>query len=408
MAEERNFAPFPYDPKTIDAVIVGHAHLDHTGRLPKLVKEVFRGRIYVTAPTAELTRLVLDDSEKLMREEARREGHPVLYGRKEIEETIQLFEDLPYDEPLEIFPGIRLTFKNAGHILGSAITVIESEGKTLVYTSDLGNAPSELLSPPDEIPKADFIITETTYGARIHEPLSERHQKLADIIKSVVATNGVLMIPAFAIERTQELLHDIEHFCNSVNCAVPTFYLDSPLAAKVTRVFEKYPEYLKPNLSMSHEDTFGLSRLVITQTVEQSKEINDVPGPKIILAGSGMLNGGRILHHLTRYIEGSVNALLIVGYQAMGTLGRRLLEGEKRVRIFNKDYQVHARVLAIGSYSAHADSVQLLDWIGAVNGVQRVFLVHGDSEQAVGLALRVESELHLEAVIPQQGEVYEL
>lgn len=410
LAEERNYAPFAFDPKTIDAAVLCHAHLDHVGRIPKLVKEGFAGRIWCTAPTKELAQLVMEDNLKLMREEAKRDNHPPLYFEEDIAAAAQLFETTGYNEPLEILPSVKLTFKNAGHILGSAIALITAEGKTLAYTSDLGNAPSELLFPPEKIDSADFVICESTYGGRVHEDIKKRHEKLTQIISSTIAQNGVLMIPAFAIERTQELLHDIEHFCQVGNCATPTFYLDSPLAEKVTRVFYKYPEYLNEKIGLSHKngDIFGLSRLRITTTVEQSKEINIAPKPKIIIAGSGMLNGGRILYHLQNYIDQPKNTLLIVGYQAAGTLGRRLLEGEKDIKIFGKKYKVGAKVLAIGSYSAHADSVQLLNWLGKISGVKRIFLTHGEAKEALAFARSISSKLNIESAIPQQGEEYEL
>ena len=271
-AEERNFELFAYNPREIDFVILGHAHLDHSGRLPKLVKDGFCGRIYATAPTKELTKLVLEDSEKLAQEEAKREHHKPFFSQEDIDRVMGLFEAIPYEETIEISEQIKLTLKNAGHILGSAVTVIESEDKKIVYTSDLGNVPSQLLDPPSLILDATYVICEATYGGRTHEDLLKREQKLAGIINETVAQNGVLMIPTFAIERTQELLHDIEHFCAVGQCEKPTFYLDSPLATKVTKVFEKYPEYLSKTLNQFHknEDFFGLERLKITQTVEES------------------------------------------------------------------------------------------------------------------------------------------
>lgn len=409
-AEERNYAPFAIEPKRIDALIVCHAHLDHVGRTPKLVREGFRGRIYCTAPTKELAYLVMEDNAKLMREEAKKDNHPPLYLDEDIAFAMQLFEACHYDEQIEIVPGFVLTLKNAGHILGSAIAVLTIEEKTLVYTSDLGNTPSELLSPPAKINRADYVICESTYGGRIHEDSAKRHEKLTQIINSTTAQNGVLLIPAFAVERTQELLHDIEHFCTQFNCEIPTFYLDSPLAQKVTRVFDKYPEYLNKELTKIHKsrDIFGLARLKITSTVRESQKIDLAPSPKIIIAGSGMMNGGRILYHLQNYIGDSKNTLLIVGYQAKGTLGRRLLDGEKTIKIFGKRYEVAATILAISSYSAHADSPQIVDWISGIDGVRKVFLVHGETDQSLALSRALKSKTGVEVLIPQQGEEYTL
>ncbi len=409
-AEERNYAPFPYNAREIDFVIICHAHLDHTGRLPKLAKEGFLGKIFSTGPTKELTGLVLSDSEKLMREESERDDHPPLFGIDDVERVMNLFETLTYGENVEISPGIRLTFKNAGHILGSCVCLLEADGTKLAYTSDLGNKPSLLLAGPEYIENAAYVICESTYGGRIHEDVSTRTKKLSSVISSTIVTNGVLLIPAFAIERTQELLHDIDHFCSVEGCDKPTFYLDSPLAQKVTGVFGKYPEYLSDNIRKGHTDGdfFGLERLKITQSVEESKHIQDLPNPKIIIAGSGMMNGGRILHHLRRYIEDENSAILIVGYQAQGTLGRRIFDGEKNVKVFGEPKQVNAKVLTIGSYSAPADMPQLIDWLSHVKGMKKVFLVHGENNESLALSGEISRTLKVETVIPQIGESYEL
>ena len=408
LSEERNFSPFAYNPKEIDFVIIGHAHLDHTGKLPKLVKEGFRGRIYATAPTKELTRLVLEDSAKLAREEAEKNNHPLFFTDDDIDNAMELFESISYNEPVEISPQIKLTFKNAGHILGSAVTLLESEGEKLVYTSDLGNKPSELLEPPEQILEADYVICESTYGGRTHEDSSRREQKLAEIINATVAQNGVLLIPTFAIERTQELLHDIEHFCDSGKCEKPTFFLDSPLAQKVTKVFEKYPGYLSGKIRKVHPDNdfFGLDRLQVTQTVEESKAIDVAPNPKVIIAGSGMLNGGRIIFHARKYLEDPKNTLLIVGYQPVGSLGRRLIEGDRKVKILGKTIHVSARIESIRSYSAHADIPQLLDWLGSIQGCRQIFLVHGEADQMLILSKAIKTQFNVETVAPQQGESY--
>ncbi|HSX19467.1 MAG TPA: MBL fold metallo-hydrolase [Candidatus Saccharimonadales bacterium] len=409
LAEERNYAPFAYDPKTIDFLLIGHAHLDHVGRIPKLVKEGFRGRIFSTAPSKEIARLVLEDSFKLMREEANREDKPLLYYEEDITASMNLFETIGFDEELEITNGIKITFKNSGHILGSASIVVKSENKTLFYSSDIGNSPSVLLDDHQTVESADYVICESTYGGRVHEDIGRRSEKLGEIINATIEKNGVLIIPTFAIERTQELLSDIEHFCKNASCALPTFYLDSPLGQKVTEVFQKYPQFLKKEIqSVNLQEFLGLSRVKMTATSEQSKEIEFAQNPKIIMAGSGMMNGGRILFHLQNYIEDPNNTLLIVGYQAQGTLGRRLLEGEEEIKIFGKSYQVGAKVMAIGSYSAHADAPQLLKWLQSIKNVKKVFLVHGESSQMMDLAKSVEEKLNLETAMPQQGEEYEL
>lgn len=407
LAEEHNYSPFPYNPTAVDAVIVGHAHLDHTGRLPKLVKEGFGGRVWSTGPTQELTQLVLEDTAKIMAEE---KGVTPLYNKEDIEATMELFECLPYEERVEIAPSLVLAFKNAGHILGSCITVLEAEGKKLVYTSDLGNNPSQLLDPPVKVESANYAICESTYGGRTHEQASRRAQKLAGIINTTVAQNGVLLIPTFAIERTQELLHDIEHFCVINQCRKPSFFLDSPLAQKVTRVFAKYPEYLSQKIRQFHQgaDFFGIERLKITTTREESEAIHSQPNPKVIIAGSGMMNGGRILFHAQKYLSDPTNTLLIVGYQPLGSLGRRLIEGERQVKILGHLVTVKSKIESIRSYSAHADLPQLLEWLGGIGNCQKIFIVHGETDQSLTLAKELKKTSNCDIFIPQQKESYEL
>lgn len=409
-SEKRNLEPFSFVASAVDALVISHAHLDHTGRIPKLFKEGFRGKIFCTGPTKELTYLVLEDSEKLAREEAKKNNHASLYSESYIQNAMELFETLAYGERVEIAGGVWLTFKNAGHILGSAITLIESEGVKLAYSGDLGNKPSVLLDEPDYLGACDFLICESTYGGRIHEDIEKRRGKLSEIILNTISQNGVLMIPAFAIERTQELLHDIEDFCTVQNCEKPTFYLDSPLAFKVTKVFKKYPEYLNGKLFEVHKDNdiFGDSRVEITSTVEASKAINDAPNPKVIIAGSGMMNGGRILHHMKRYLPDIKNTLLIVGYQSVGTLGRRIYDGEKEVRIHGEKVEIGAQVKTIGSYSAHADMPQIINWISGISGLKKVFIVHGESDQVDALGNAIQKNLKIAVQAPHEAEGYNL
>lgn len=409
LSEERNYTSFAFNAKSIHTVIVGHAHLDHTGRLPKLVRDGFRGKIYSTGPTKELARLVLEDSQKLMEEEAERDDHSPLYTQVDVDNTLELFETIQYNESVEIAPNVKLTLKNAGHILGSSLTILEAENKKLVYTSDIGNTPSTLLDPPAQIDSADYLICESTYGGRVHEDSTRRLVKLAEVLSATVKASGVLLIPSFAIERTQELLHDIEKFCNSENCEKPDFYLDSPLASKATAVFKKYPNYLRGELTNGQDrDFFGLSRVHITASVDESKAINDSANPKVIIAGSGMMNGGRILHHLRRYIENTNCTLLIIGYQAQGTMGRKILDGEKIIKVFGENLTVKARIKAIGSYSAHADLPQLISWTSKIGGLKKVFIVHGESEQALTFSKNLKAKLNLDSIIPQQGESYNI
>ncbi len=408
LADEKNYEDFAYDPKTIDLVVIGHAHLDHTGRLPKLVKYGFSGKIISTEPTCEITRLVLMDNSKIMHEEAKRNHHAPLYANEDVDRALELFDTVAYNVRLEVLSGVFITLKNAGHILGSATVTLEAEGKTIVYTSDLGNRDCELLDDPEIIANADYVICESTYGGRVHEDPAQREEKLAEIINHTISTGGVLMIPAFAIERTQELLHDIEHFCEKGNCLVPRFYLDSPLANKVTGVFEKYQNFLARDLKTEKLDIFALHRVKITSSVDESKEINETPGPKIIIAGSGMMNGGRILFHMQKYAGDPNNALLFVGFQSQGTLGRRIFDGEREIKIFGEKHTVRAHVYAIGSYSAHADSVQLIDWISKIGGIKKIFLFHGERSQSEVFKNTISEKLKIETEIPNLNDSYEI
>lgn len=408
LADEKNYEAFVFDPKTIDVVVIGHAHLDHTGRLPKLIKYGFSGKIVSTEPTREITRLVLMDNAKIMHEEAKRNHHAPLYANEDVDRALELFVPIPYNLRLEILDGVFITLKNAGHILGSSTITLEAEGKTLVYTSDLGNRDCELLDDPEIIERADYLICESTYGGRIHEDPAKREEKLAQIINHTIAQGGVLMIPAFAIERTQELLHDIEHFCEKGNCLVPRFYLDSPLANKVTGVFEKYKNFLAHDLKAENLDIFALHRVKITSSVDESKEIDEIPGPKIIIAGSGMMNGGRILFHMQKYAGDPNNALLFVGFQSQGTLGRRIFDGEREIKIFGEKHIIRAQVYAIGSYSAHADSIQLIDWISKIQGIKKIFLFHGERTQSEVFKNTIGEKLKIDTEIPNLNDSYEV
>jgi len=410
MSEERNYSPFPFRASEIDFVIVCHAHLDHTGRLPKLAREGFTGKVFATAPTRELTQLVLEDSEKLMEEKAERENILPLYKIEDVSRILDQFETLSYEQTVEISPEIKITLKNAGHILGSAVAFVESRGVRLAYTSDLGNVPSLLLNPPAHIDNADYIICESTYGGRVHEDVKSRRLKLAEVINNTISQNGILMIPSFAIERTQELLHDIEDFCSVSGCDRPTFYLDSPLAQKVTAVFGKYPEYMSATLQKNHKNRnfFGLERIHFSNSVDESKQLELAPNPKVIIAGSGMMNGGRILHHLLNFASDGKNSILILGYQAQGTLGRRIFEGNREVRIYGKKVIVNAQIKSIGSYSAHADMPQIVDWLSYSKNVKTIFLTHGEVDQQLTLSSTIKSELGKQVIIPQMGESHDL
>ena len=300
-AEDKNFHPFPFDPKEIDALVLTHAHFDHNGRIPKLYKEGFRGSIYCTTPTAELSMLNLRDAAHLMADEAERHQHDPLYTDQEVEALEKLWRPVSYHREQEVAPGVRVYLTDAGHILGSASVRLEAEGKAIAFSGDLGNTPVPLLHSTECLNGAEVVVIESTYGNRIHEPHTERYSILTDAIRQTVQSKGTLLIPAFALERTQELLYELHHLIITGQVPRIPIYLDSPLAIAATEVFQEHYDYFNAEARKAIEqgqELFRFPGLHFTQTSTESKAILDAHGPKIIIAGSGMMNGGRILHHL--------------------------------------------------------------------------------------------------------------
>ncbi len=409
--EVENYKPFSYNPSEIDAVFLSHPHADHCGKLPKLFKDGFRGKIYSTEPAKKLAEVVLMDSAKIIGREARRYKTVPLFTAEDVEGVMALFVDLDYHQEVQVGSG-KFRLLDAGHILGSAMVVGEIEGRTIVFSGDLGNSPAPLLQPTETLQKADIVIMESTYGNRIHESVTERERKLLEVILEVVQNKGILLIPSFAIERTQELLHDIDHILGSNNLGKVKVFLDSPMAIKATEIYEESFSYLSDKIK-DHEtpsSLFNFPQLEFTASKEESLDIEDESNPKIIIAGSGMMNGGRILSHAVNVLPNPKNVLLIVGYQTEGSLGRRLLDGERKVKIEGQEVNVGARIKAIGSYSAHADQNQILMWFKAMGRMpEKVFLVHGEIDQAQGLADKIKADgICQDVVIPSFGEVFEV
>lgn len=406
-AEQKNFEPFAYDPAEVAAVFVTHAHVDHTGRLPKLVKDGFKGGVYSTPPTRDFAELLLIDSEHVLGDEAARDNMPVLYTTEDIEALMAIWHGVPYHESREI-GDFKVTLYDAGHILGSAAIKVEAEGKSVVFSGDLGNYPAPIIHPTEHLPAADYVLIESTYGARVHEDTSKREKELEEVILRAAKEGGVLMIPAFAMERTQELLYHFHELVSQGRIPKIPVYIDSPLAIKVTAVYKKYESYFNADtfkLVKSGEDILNFPGLHLTLTVEQSKEINEVPAPKIILAGSGMSNGGRILHHERRYLSDPKSTILFVGYQAVGTLGKRILDGAKEVRIFGEEVPVNCHIETITAYSAHADQPRLLAWLRPQKDrLKKVFVVQGEEDSSDILAEKIRTDLDLDAYVPKEKE----
>jgi metallo-beta-lactamase family protein len=408
-ADAKNYEAFPFDPTTIDAVAMTHAHLDHVGRLPKLVKEGLNGTIYGTPPTCDIAGVVMENAESLMCDEEERECRPRLYTIPDVKKTLRHMKGVDYSQWVTV-GDIRFRFRDAGHIFGSAfIELEEKDGARVIFSGDLGNRNAPFLRPTAQPATADAIVVESTYGNRIHENLKKRTQMLHNAIVKTVKRRGVLLIPAFAVERTQEMLYEMNKLVEEGKMPRVDVYVDSPMGIKITDIIKRYPKYYDTEalrrLTNGTTDLFRFPSLHRTLSRDESKAINVAPWPKVIVAGSGMMHGGRIMHHLIRYLSNPKTTLLIVGYQAQGTLGRKLYEGATRVTIMNEQVQVKASIVPIGAYSAHADQDKLLEWIHESQPAPKhIFCTHGEEGAAVALATRIQKDLHLIATAPKPGE----
>jgi len=408
-ADEENWEPFPYDLKEISAVLVTHAHIDHTGRLPKLIKDGYQGKVYSTPPTKDFSQLLLLDSENILHKEAERSGKEPLYYADDVMKLMTRWEGVEYYRDFSI-GDVKITFYNAGHILGSSIIKIEADGKKILFTGDLGNNPPPVIKGTDFFDEADYCVIESAYGARIHEPAQP--EIIEDLIEDVARDKGVLMIPAFAMERTQKLLYEMHDLFREQRVPKVPVFLDSPLAIEVTDIYKRYKDYFNAETIKDMNDHFLLfdfPGLKKTLTTDESKSINNVPAPKVIIAGSGMSQGGRILHHEMRYLPDPKSVILFVGYQTKGSLGRRIKEGAPTVKIHGEEVNVRCRIVSVESYSAHADQKRLLAWIEPMRfNLKKVFVVQGDDEGSLVLAGKIKDTLAVNAEIPEAGKVYEL
>lgn len=409
--EKHNFEPFAYEPKSIAAVFVTHAHIDHIGRLPKLYREGFRGTVYSTPPTKDFSELMLIDSEHIIIEDAKRLKKEPIYDIAAVNDVVGVWKGIEYHAPVRVGP-FTVTLYNAGHILGSAIISVTAEGKTVVFSGDLGNSPAPIIGDKEFIGDADAVVIESTYGDRLHEPSETRKEALEDVIEDTVKSSGALMIPAFAMERTQELLYEINKLAEQGRIPRVPIYIDSPLAIKLTGIYKKYEMYFdaETRAMLGRGDAiFNFPGLQTALTTEESKSINEVPPPKVIIAGSGMSNGGRILHHESRYLSDPQSTIIFVGYQSVGTLGRQILDGAKEVKIFGEKILVRCKVRSIPAYSAHADQPQLLAWLSPMRErAKKVFVIQGEGEASAVLAQKIRDELAMSAVVPEEAVSYDI
>ncbi len=417
---ERNWQRWPIEPATVDAVVLTHAHIDHTGGLPRFVKDGFRGPVYCTYGTRDLSALMLPDSARIQEEEARyanKRGYSKhspalpLYTEQDARAALRRFESFGYDLVKEIVPGIRLRFVRAGHILGSAICIFDlvSSKQRVVFSGDLGRYNAPILRDPDSVTSATTLLVESTYGDREHGP-QKPIDDLADIVNATAKRGGALVIPAFAIGRTQELLYLLRQL--EVQKRVPTLpvFVDSPMACDATPLYLAHTDDHDVDMLRDSEQSSALAteKTTFCRTPNQSKAINAVKGPCVIISASGMATGGRILHHLANRVGDARNTILFVGYQSIGTRGRRLLDGEKQLKIHGTLFDVHAEIRKVSGFSAHVDWKELLQWMdGFETPPKQTLLVHGEPSALTALRARVEAR-GWTASIPQHLETVEL
>jgi metallo-beta-lactamase family protein len=410
------YGPFHYDVTKVDALVVTHAHLDHVGRIPKLVKDGFRGKIYMTPPTSDLAELIMRDSVGILGHEASRRGIAPLYEEQDVAKALTLVETLDYHIEKEVAPGLSIYFRNTGHILGSAsVRITDETGVTLVLTGDIGNSPSPLLPDWEPVLDADALLMESVYGDRLHPPQEKRVEDLLSALKRAIARGGTILIPAFSLERTQLMLYELSNFFDAGDLPKIPVFLDSPLAIKVTEIYEKYGlTYFKPEAEeeMKREKSlFEFPFLQKTLAPQESLEIGKVAGPKIIIAGAGMSHGGRIGRWEARYLPDPATTLFMVGYQAPGTPGRRMVEGAPSVRLAGAEVKIRAKIEKLEGWSAHADRDQLLTFAEKALAGKRtktIFVALGEPSTERFLAQRIHDYLGGNAIVPDFGETWEI
>lgn len=410
-ASKRNAEDFPYEPSQIDFILVTHAHMDHIGRIPKLVSDGFKGQIISTKETRDTAPIMYDDAISIMRHEKEKykDEKRLLYQENDVEKTMSLWRTLDYHENKNLFDNVSFQFYDAGHILGSAYIKINWGGKKIVFSGDLGNTPSALVRETESVEDADYMVIESVYGDRVHEEVKERKTKLKRVVTETIKKGGALLIPSFSLERTQILLHELNDMVEGGEIPEIPVFLDSPLAIKLTDIYRQadsklFNKHARGEI-LKGDKIFNFPGLRFTDTVEESKEIMKTKNPKIVIAGSGMSSGGRIIHHEKHFLGDPDSTILFVGYQSPGSLGRHIQEGVKEVKIFNKKIKVRVNVETIRGFSAHADRDKLLWFVeGSRDSLKKVYVAMGELKSSLFLAQRINDFLGVEAKVPEVGE----
>jgi metallo-beta-lactamase family protein len=419
-AERRNWDPLPFSLQDIDAVILSHAHIDHSGRVPLLVKEGYAGPIYTHHASKALCDVMLQDAAYLHERDAEWEtrrsknGEIVepLYTQDDAFASIELFEGVDYADIEEILPGVRLRFTDAGHILGSAIVELwhDAGGQTskLVFSGDLGYRESPIMRDTNRIDEANLVLMESTYGDRNHRPFASTLTELGEVFEAARKGGGNILIPAFAVGRTQDLLYLLSQHYDDWGLSNWTIFLDSPMAIRASELYAKFRDLYDVQLFNEQAQAPGLPKLILTRTTDESIAINRFKSGAIIIAGSGMCTGGRIRHHLKLNVSRAENHIVIIGFQAYGTLGRKLVDGVGSIRLWGEEYPVRARVHTVGGLSAHADQTDLLDWYGDFDGQPPVVLIHGEDDSRMALAAALNDRFGITATLAENGQVLDV
>jgi metallo-beta-lactamase family protein len=431
VAEQTNREAFPYDTGSITALIVTHAHLDHVGRIPKLVKDGFKGTIYSTPETRALAELVLDDAVGILANEAKEDGLPPIYDASDVARVFPLWKTIPYHQEFKINEDVSIYLKDAGHILGSSMVEVSvknngnASGEVLkiLFTGDLGNSPAPLLRDTEPVGDVDYLVMESVYGDRNHEPREERLPQFEKVIKETLARGGTLVIPAFSVDRSQILLYELNNLVRDKRIPSVPVYFDSPLAQKVTAIYKESEDLFNDAAKVqiaSGDDIFSFPHLIFVETQSESRGIERFKGAKIILAGSGMSVGGRVISHEAHFLPDPKSTILLVGYQAAGSLGRELADGAKNVKIHGEQVKVNAKIETLYGYSAHKDGDHLVEFVATAGNestsnnsgdsnksrLKEVFVVMGEPGASMHLAQRINDELNVKAIVPERLEPY--